>query len=78
MTKPTVASLGIGLDRQQWRRSGSASAPSSRLRRRAPSALGPAAGGNDPEGRVLAYNDDERTASTTVKNGEFDDAATNE
>ena len=80
MTKPTVASLGIDLDRQQWRRSGSA-------KRAIEVAFVVALGQrsvlprvkNDPEGRVRVYDEEEWTAFLDgAKNGEFDDAADDE
>jgi hypothetical protein len=76
MIKPTVASLGIDLAAQQWRRSG----PGEQAIEVAfVDALGQRwilmRVSDDPQGRVLVYNEDEWDAFLDgAKNGEFDDA----
>jgi hypothetical protein len=76
MIKPTVANLGIDLGAQQWRRSG----PGEQAIEVAfVDALDQRwilmRVSDDPEGRVLVYNEDEWDAFLDgAKNGEFDDA----
>jgi len=76
MKKPTVANLGIDVNAQQWRRSGT-ERPAIEV------AFVEALGqpwilmrvSDDPDGRVLVYNEDEWAAFLDgAKNGEFDDA----
>ena len=75
MTKPTVASLGIDLDAQHWRRSGT---DEQAIEVAFVEALGQRwvlmRVTVDPQGRVLVYNQDEWEAFLDgAKNGEFDD-----
>jgi hypothetical protein len=76
MNKPTVATLGIDLDAQQWRRSGTETqaievAFVEALEQRWVLMRVT----DDPEARVLVYNADEWDAFLDgAKKGEFDDA----
>jgi hypothetical protein len=75
MSKPTVASLGIDLDAQHWRRSGT---DEQAIEVAVTDALGErwflVRVTDDPERRVLVYNEDEWDAFLDgAKKGEFDD-----
>jgi hypothetical protein len=78
MLKPTVAALGIDPDAQQWRRSGT---DTHAIEVAFVEAIGQRwvlmRVSDDPEQRVLVYNEDEWDAFLDgAKKGEFDDSGT--
>jgi hypothetical protein len=78
MDKPTVATLGIDLEAQDWRRSGT---EAQAIEVAFVEALGQRwvlmRITDDPQARVLVYNTDEWDAFLDgAKRGEFDDART--